>query len=142
MTDLPTVLPTFSTKAYTHLLPSLDRHGITVADLLSLDALEVARRATLPIPDLRRLADAVIQALHEDLGVVHEPPMKNGESGTLGSQEGVNISLKSGVDLTQNWKTISTLDAGIDKTLGGGIPVGYITEITGERSVKCILAWR
>lgn len=31
------------------------------------------------------------------------------------------------------WEAISTLDDDMDRALGGGIPAGYITEVTGER---------
>ncbi|KAL2116790.1 hypothetical protein VTJ04DRAFT_8958 [Mycothermus thermophilus] len=34
--------------------------------------------------------------------------------------------------LASQWRTISTLDPALDRALGGGIPVGSITEITGE----------
>ncbi|MCJ1307342.1 hypothetical protein MMC25_000988 [Agyrium rufum] len=38
-------------------------------------------------------------------------------------------------ELVQRWNIISLLDKRIDKALGGGIPAGYITEITGESGV-------
>jgi DNA repair protein RAD57 len=31
------------------------------------------------------------------------------------------------------WNCISTLDEKLDAALGGGIPPGYLVEITGER---------
>jgi DNA repair protein RAD57 len=31
------------------------------------------------------------------------------------------------------WSAISTLDDAMDMALGGGIPTGYVTEVTGER---------
>ncbi|EHA57124.1 hypothetical protein MCOR07_004216 [Pyricularia oryzae] len=34
--------------------------------------------------------------------------------------------------LAARWSTISTLDPELDAALGGGIPTGYVTEITGE----------
>ena len=37
-------------------------------------------------------------------------------------------------DVIDQWQTISTLDPALNKALGGGIPVGYLTEVTGERS--------
>ena len=36
------------------------------------------------------------------------------------------------LDLSR-WNTISTLDSVLDELLGGGIPTGYLTEVTGER---------
>ncbi|KAK7752345.1 DNA repair protein rhp57 [Diatrype stigma] len=35
-------------------------------------------------------------------------------------------------ELAAQWRTISTLDASLDRALGGGIPTGRVTEITGE----------
>lgn len=35
-------------------------------------------------------------------------------------------------ELTSQWRTISTLDETLDRALGGGIPTGRVTEITGE----------
>ena len=34
--------------------------------------------------------------------------------------------------LAARWRTISTLDTSLDAALGGGVPVGHVTEITGE----------
>ena len=36
------------------------------------------------------------------------------------------------VDLSR-WSVISTLDPAMDALLDGGIPTGYVTEVTGER---------
>jgi DNA repair protein RAD57 len=133
MTDLPTILPNFPTGAYTHLLPSLDRHGVTVTDLLSLDALEIAKRASLPILDLRRLAQDVIHALQGDLGV----DIREGRTSEELLSPSSNIVGKNGrqrpTDAVKLWDTISFLDAALDSAIGGGIPTGYVTEITGER---------
>ena len=104
MTDLLHVAPDFDAAHFAHLLPSLDRHHLTTADLLTLDALDVAKRAQLPLAEVRRLADAVIAELRVDEQKHHD-----------------------------NWRAISTLDATLDAELGGGIPAGYVTEITGER---------
>ncbi|KAF2084724.1 P-loop containing nucleoside triphosphate hydrolase protein [Saccharata proteae CBS 121410] len=114
MTDLLLVLPDFDSKPFSHLLPSLDRNLLTTADILTLDAPDAAKRAQVPVPELRKLQDAVVAALHADLGV------KNGDD------EANNAPLKGPKD------TISTLDEGLDVELGGGIPAGFVTEITGE----------
>ena len=132
MTDLLHVLPDFPTKSYTHLLPSLERHLVTTTDLLTLDALEIAKRAQLPLIDVRRLANHVIASLQGQLGL---------DSGTSASQRDVRTfqppgqaSLKQlGKEITRPWAHISTLDPTLDCTLGGGIPPGYLTEIVGER---------
>lgn len=126
MTDLLHTIPDFPTKSYTHLLPSLEKHLITTTDLLTLDALEIAKRAQLPLLDVRRLAAHVIAILHRQLGVTQ----------AVGDHGGIGASLKkSGNEIVGQWSTISTLDDALDEALGGGIPTGYITEITGERYI-------
>lgn len=112
MTDLIAVLPTFSTQQYAHLLPSLERNGVTTADLLSLDAGEIAKRARVPLVDVKKLCAAVLGALQVNLGTTLR---------------------KSAKDISNYWTTISTLDEELDLALGGGIPTGCITEFTGER---------
>jgi DNA repair protein RAD57 len=69
MTDLLAVLPEFCTKPFSNLLPSLERAQITVADVLTSDAVDLAKRAQLPAREIRRLTDALINALHVQLGV-------------------------------------------------------------------------
>lgn len=125
MTDLLHTIPDFPTKSYTHLLPSLEKHLITTTDLLTLDALEVAKRAQLPLLDVRRLAAHVVSILHGQLGVAQDGGHEHG--GNVGSLK------NSGEEIVGQWSTISTLDDSLDEALGGGIPTGYITEITGER---------
>lgn len=123
MTDLLHAIPDFPAKAYTHLLPSLEKHLITTTDLLTLDALEIAKRAQLPLLDVRRLVDHVVAILQVQLGVT---------KGDAHDRPGGRLR-KSGADIIGKWSTISTLDHSLDEALGGGIPTGYITEITGER---------
>ncbi|KAH8631399.1 hypothetical protein IG631_13082 [Alternaria alternata] len=126
MTDLLQVLPDFDAKPYTHLLPSLDKALITSNDLLTLDAADVAKRAQLPAAEVRKLADAVIAALHHQLG--------------FGGEEAVGnsfLSASGNPDTTEHgWTCISTLDQELDAALGGGIPRGYLVEVTGERYVS------
>lgn len=125
MTDLLYIIPEFPTEAYTHLLPSLEKHFITTTDLLTLDAWEIARRAQLPVLDIKRLATHVTDILGGQLGLRVQDAGGAAPSGEL---------RKSGKDIIlQRWSAISTLDHSIDAALGGGIPTGYITEFTGER---------
>ena len=136
MTDLLHTLPDFPTKLYTHLIPSLEQHLITTTDLLTLDAVEIAKRAHLPVLDVRRLANHVTAALHQQLGL----SVNNDANYVLPVAQGSKNEAalrKSGNDLSLQWTTISTLDRDLDTALGGGIPPGYITEITGER---CLLS--
>ena len=135
MTDLLHTLPDFPTKSYTHLLPSLEKHLITITDLLTLDALEIAKRAQLPVLDLRRLANHIIAALQEDLGLKEDGSVENESARQPGFKKNVWLK-KNGRDAVDQWTTISTLDDHLDAALGGGIPTGYITEIAGERYVN------
>jgi DNA repair protein RAD57 len=135
MTDLLIVLPDFSIKPFSNLLPSLEKAQITVADVLASDALDIARRAGLPAREVRRLTDALLHALHGQLGSPDMVQSVDGdaESRVESKQLTNGVFRSSGPSLDRSWQTISTLDAGIDAALNGGIPAGYITEITGER---------
>ncbi|QKX62381.1 uncharacterized protein TRUGW13939_09540 [Talaromyces rugulosus] len=123
--DLLSVLPDFSTKSYTHILPPLERKHISTVDLITLDTLEIAKRAHVPPADVRRLSADVVVALHASLGWRTH---KETETETETEAERTN---RNQLDLSR-WNTISTLDATLDELLGGGIPTGYLTEITGE----------
>ncbi|KAL3418704.1 DNA repair protein RAD57 [Phlyctema vagabunda] len=129
MTDLSTVLPHFATQKYVRLLPSLERHHVTTADLITLDAVEVAKRAHLPVLDVKRLCTAVLEALQTSLGL--EPVSVEGEEKKEQKPESSKYG-KTGEQALSRWQTISTLDDQIDQALGGGVPTGYITEVTGE----------
>lgn len=126
MTDLLHVLADFPTASYSHLIPSLDRALITTSDLLTLDAVDVAKRAQLPPGEVAKLAEAVLQALHTDTVAPNAV-----EPNTTRHEE--EKAPKIGLLGLREWQTISTLDDSLDRALGGGIPTGYMTEITGER---------
>ncbi|KAH0542616.1 hypothetical protein FGG08_003024 [Glutinoglossum americanum] len=128
MTDLLTILPTFPVKQYTHLLPSLEKNFITTTDLLTLDALEVSKRARLPLLDIRRLTNAVVAALQGELGIGPDGAVSGGVE--MGDRKG--RLRRTGVEAIEGWKTVSTLDEKLDAALKGGIPTGHITEFTGE----------
>ena len=123
MTDLLQVLPDFDAKPYTHLLPSLDRALITTNDLLTLEAADVAKRAQLPAGEVRKLTDAAVLALHRQLGFGAEEVAGTSYLPALGNPD----------DVRSTWSCISTLDERLDAALGGGIPSGYLVEVTGER---------
>ena len=132
MTDLLHTLPDFPTKSYTHLIPSLEKHLITTTDLLTLDALEIAKRAQLPVLDVRRLATHILAALQGQLGLTASDDQIKSNPSEQGGKDKGHLR-KTGRDLGDQWSMISSLDDEIDEALGGGIPTGYITEITGER---------
>lgn len=107
MTDLLDVLPAFDTASYSHILPSLERAQVDCCDILTLDPLDLAKRASVPSAEVRRLKDEVDAQLQEQLEQL----------------EGEN----------KEWAQISTLDPRVDELLGGGFAAGYLSEITGER---------
>lgn len=123
MTDLFDTIPDFPIKPYTHLIPSLEKHLVTTSDLLTLDASEIAKRAQLPLLDVKRLANHVVSILQRQLGLDVIPD----------ADEARECLRKTGREITNQWSTISTLDGSLDRALGGGIPTGYLTEIVGER---------
>jgi DNA repair protein RAD57 len=123
MTDLTAVLPGFPSHQYVRLLPSLEKNLVTTADLLTLDCVEIAKRAQLPLLDVKRLCNAVLAALQNGLGIGEE----------IGETQQSSALRKTGKDVLNSWGTISTLDDDLDRALGGGLPTGYITEVTGER---------
>lgn len=128
MTDLAAVLPGFPIDQYVRLIPSLERHKLTTADLLTLDCVEIAKRASLPLLDVKRLSAAVLKGLHCDLGI-------KDSSGDTTSATRASL-YNTGAELLGTWQTISTLDDTLDHALGGGVPVGYITEFAGERYIR------
>ncbi|EGS23843.1 DNA repair protein (rad57)-like protein [Thermochaetoides thermophila DSM 1495] len=151
MTDLLRVLPHFPIGPYARLLPVLEQHGLTTSDLLTLEAAEIGKRTHLPLLDIKRLCDAVLSALHADLGVVSTPKARSNTAGTVSETtvdepgDGVGRwkqqqeqrkhkqQLKNTfANLISQWHTISTLDPTLDAALSGGIPIRTITEITGE----------
>lgn len=121
--DLLQVLPDFDTKPYSHILPSLDKALITTNDLVTLDAADLAKRVQVPPGDLKKLTEVILLALHRQLGFGNEEAHGNG---ALSSTD-------VGKNTASEWNAISTLDDGLDAALGGGIPTGYLIEVTGER---------
>ncbi|KAL8853323.1 MAG: hypothetical protein Q9221_001799 [Calogaya cf. arnoldii] len=131
MTDLLHTLPNFPTKQYTHLIPSLEKSLVATTDLLTLDPLEIAKRAHLPLLDVRRLANHVLASLQTQLGVVDgtEALRKHEDSPKLDDASSLKAS---GRTVSKEWSAITTLDPLLDAALAGGIPTTYITEVTGE----------
>ena len=131
MTDLLHTIPDFPTKKYTHLIPSLEKSLITTTDILTLDALDVAKRAQLPLLEVRRLKEHISALLQAQLGLDSDLFSKYENVGP--EQSGYGILRKNGHQVVQPRGCISTLDPALDEALGGGIQTGYVTEITGER---------
>ncbi|KAI0147112.1 DNA repair protein RAD57 [Xylariaceae sp. FL1272] len=131
MTDLSRVLPDFPTAKYARLLPTIEKQQLTVTDLLTLEVPEIGKRTQLPLLDLKRLCNAILDAIHADLGVVDVDVDVKGKEKK--DQSDGSVLRQTGEELfSKPWHTISTLDPSLDAALGGGIPTGYLTEITGE----------
>ncbi|KAL2759770.1 hypothetical protein ACRALDRAFT_2129514 [Sodiomyces alcalophilus JCM 7366] len=123
MADLHEVLPHFPHGQYAHLLQAFDRHELTTVDLLTMEIADVGKATQLPLLEIQKLRNAVTDALHRDLGV------------TGGPSDTETPRRRSLADFTAATSFVSTLDDELDRTLGGGIPTGYITEIAGESGV-------
>lgn len=121
MTDLLRVLPHFALGQYASLIPTLEKHHVSTSELITLDPADIGKRTQLPLLNLKRLRDAVLAELHRDLGV-------SGEQVPAGQHQ-LRHDFAS---LSAQWQTISTMDPDMDRALGGGVPTGYVTEVTGE----------
>ncbi|KAK0740878.1 hypothetical protein B0T18DRAFT_219208 [Schizothecium vesticola] len=69
MSDLTTILPGFDIRPYLSLIPSLERHQVTTAELVTVDAVLIAKRSRLPILNVKRLCADVLDALQHDPAV-------------------------------------------------------------------------
>ena len=130
MTDLIQVLPDLDTQSFSHILPSLEKASLTTNDLITLEAVDVAKRAQVPPNEVKRLANEVVHALHAQLGLLDEDEA-SGDSDADHGERG----------------TVSTLDDDLDIALNGGFPTGHLVEITGERLVtrveyKGLVGWQ
>lgn len=141
MTDLhhfltPTALSSF------HQLPlQLRRHRITTNELLTWDATKVAKRCHVSPLAINKLKKAVLAVCGHDLGVLSKlsgdaNPNANAPLPTPpGSVRKAGSLRQTGEELERKWRTISLLDPGLDKVMNGGVGVGQITEICGERYI-------
>lgn len=130
MTNLLIVLPDFDIRPYTHILPSIEKALISTADLLTLDAPDIAKRAQVPPGEVRKLANALLDGLHASNHLEEETGREAHESAVR--------QVEDGQSLAGRWRTISTLDDRLDAALKGGIGVGCVTEVVGERSVSYV----
>lgn len=134
MTDLVHILPEFPVQQYSHLLPSLEKNLVTTCDLLLLDAVDVARRCQLPVLDIQNFRVRVTTLIEQQLGLEAARVSQNDTDDSVDSYRGhYGQHYVSGSVLSRPSSFISTLDDGLDAALGGGIPAGYLTEVTGER---------
>ncbi|KAK3669375.1 DNA repair protein rhp57 [Recurvomyces mirabilis] len=119
MTNLLTVLPDFDTQPYSHILPSLEKASISTADLLTLDAFDIAKRAQVPPHGVKKLCTALLEGLQASLTLhMTQADDKNNDAAAN------NVANTS--------HAISTLDDELNAKLGGGIAAGELTELVGE----------
>ncbi|KAF4969918.1 hypothetical protein FZEAL_10142 [Fusarium zealandicum] len=121
MTDLLRILPSFPLRPFAALIPTIEHNALTTTDLLTLHPADIAKQTRLPILDLKRLVAAIQASLSDDLAP--QQPL------LLAPEPGAN---SSGETAPVRPRVISTLDDGLDAALGGGVPVGAVTEFTGE----------
>jgi DNA repair protein RAD57 len=130
MSDIVHALPTFDVSPYSHLLHSIEKNDITVADLLTLDPLEIARRCPLPLLEVKRLVKDVIEACQKDAGICPQPHSTSDDLLPSSSSRGVKQPKWHDTDKTPHM--IRIIDPPLDAALSGGIHTGYVTEVAGE----------
>lgn len=115
MSDLLQILPSFPTGPFAKIVNAVEQQSISTTDLLALHPTDLAKQINVPLLDLKRFVAAVQASLSDDFTPDSE--------------------FLSGADETAPLppaQLISTLDDELDAALGGGVPVGCITEFAGE----------
>ena len=102
---------------------------------MSLDPVEIVKRCRLPLLDVRRLVKHIIEALQVNVGIGDVQTTASDDLFAPEDHQKVDRPASAFKQVVKRWNAISTLDDDFDKALGGGIPTGYITEVTGERLV-------
>ncbi|KAK3186102.1 DNA repair protein rhp57 [Lecanicillium sp. MT-2017a] len=142
MTDLLRILPSFPTGPFASLLPAIEKQSVSTTDLLTQHPADLAKQTHTPLLDLKRFIAAVQASLADDLAPERplatpakpETPDANIET-TTDSQPEPAVEEPSAVAAPPPpalASSISTLDHDLDAALGGGVPVGCITEFAGE----------
>lgn len=132
MADLKDVLPHFDIQPWRHLTYSLEKKNVLTAELISQDAVEIARRCPLPLKEVKRLIVAVNAALQADLSFATITPRSTPEEETKEAAR-KEPRREQPRRVKKRMTFVRTLDADIDHCLGGGFPTGSICEIVGER---------
>jgi DNA repair protein RAD57 len=92
-------------------LQALENAGLFTVDLLTLDVFEIHRRTQLSVIDVQNLVKDVISAMSRN----------------------VESEVKTAQERIQDFSFLTSGDETINGLLGGGIPTGSLTEVTGER---------
>ncbi|EJP65265.1 DNA repair protein RAD57 [Beauveria bassiana ARSEF 2860] len=148
MTDLLKILPSFPTGPFAALLPVVEQHSLSTTDLLTRHPVDLAKQTRIPLLDLKRFIAVVQASLADDLTPEKplagpKPTKRDAEEDTGGAEEARNGATTSSASPETRLDApvragpaqtpcISTLDDTLDEALGGGVPVGYITEFAGE----------
>ncbi|KAF8426645.1 DNA repair protein RAD57 [Tirmania nivea] len=131
MSDLLSVVPDFMLTPQTHkIVLSLEKHDITISDLLVLEQLDISKRTSISLLDLRRFIKEVANALHSSIGSAYDT---NERGNTTAEVDNGGVLL--GMTAFDVWKSqvyISTGDSEFDRALNGGVMTGGLTEIVGE----------
>ncbi|RVX66785.1 hypothetical protein B0A52_08978 [Exophiala mesophila] len=162
MSDLLEVLPDFDTGPFTHLFHSLEKNNISVADLISLEPKEISRKCPLPLADVQKLRQSLVQAMQNDLKILvtktprlgsravqkttsppsvsqagpsdrHVSPVRN--TASVDESEDIRPAHTSTSYHPEQGSRLPILDPRLDDALGGGFRPGHISEIVGESAV-------
>ncbi|CEJ94093.1 hypothetical protein VHEMI09648 [[Torrubiella] hemipterigena] len=117
MTDLLHIIPSFPAGPFAKILNAVEQHNFSTTDLLALHPADIAKQTRVPLLDLKRFIAAIQVSLSDDVTV---------DTDFLGDTAG------SAEQELPKPSVISTLDDELDAALGGGIPVGCISEFAGE----------
>ncbi|TQW00582.1 DNA repair protein rhp57 [Cordyceps javanica] len=155
MTDLLRILPSFPTGPFSALLPVVEQHSLSTTDLLTQHPVDLAKQTHIPLLDLKRFIAAVQASLADDLtpekplAAAAAPALKRTQTGPAegggeavddatadeeprGQPEEEAAAAAAAAAAPARTPCISTLDDTLDAALGGGVPVGYVTEFAGE----------
>ncbi|OAA59255.1 DNA repair protein rhp57 [Cordyceps fumosorosea ARSEF 2679] len=147
MTDLLKILPSFPTGLFSALLPVVEQHALSTTDLLTQHPVDLAKQTRIPLLDLKRFVAAVQASLADDLtpekplapkpiptGAEEENKGRDGEDeeGATAATPTEEVPAAAAALSAAHTPCISTLDETLDAALGGGVPVGYVTEFAGE----------
>jgi len=139
MSDLLSVLPDFPLTPQTHnIVLSLEKHDITTSDLLTLEQLDISKRTSISLLDLRRFIKEVAKALHSSIRSAYDTRERGNRTADL--DYGSVLLGTTAFDVWKSQVYISTGDSEFDRALNGGIMTGGLTEIVGERCSQPLLS--
>lgn len=131
MSDLLSVLSDFPLTPETNkIVLSLEKHDITTSDLLTLEQLNISKRTSISLLDLRRFIKEVVKALHSSIGSAYDISERVNRTAEV-DYAGVLLGMTA-FDVWKSQAYISTGDSEFDRALNGGIMTGGLTEIVGE----------